>query len=144
MGKTVSPDVGNVARTRAIRIVSLLAVLAGVSVLFVTASRGGTPPPTPFSAQGSLKSGATSFVVKSIDPYKVILYPEAYPVRSSYAAVCLKGTTVSSLARSFSTAGTRNLLYLIPRRQDVCWFTVSGATPTDRGQIVVDVTPRGS
>jgi hypothetical protein len=91
---------------------------------------------------GSLKSGTTSYTVTINHPKKIILYPEATQVKTSYSIVCVKGTTVSHLSRSFTTGYTRNLLWHIPARQDVCYVAVAGTTPNDRGQIVVQSTTR--
>lgn len=89
---------------------------------------------------GSLKNGSTSYTVTVKHPKKIILYPESSRVKTSYSTVCVKGTTVSSLSRSFTTSFTRNLLYKIPPRQDVCYVAVAGASNKNVGQIVVDVT----
>jgi hypothetical protein len=93
-----------------------------------------------FERSGSLKNGTTSYTVKINHPKKIILYPEASQVRTSYSIVCVKGTSVSHLSRSFTTPFTRNLLWHIPARQDVCYVAVAAATKTDVGQIVVQVT----
>jgi hypothetical protein len=89
---------------------------------------------------GSLKNGTTAYTVTINHPKKIILYPEASQVKTSYSIVCVKGTTVSHLSRSFTTPFTRNLLWHIPARQDVCYVAVAGATPKDAGQIVVQST----
>jgi hypothetical protein len=91
---------------------------------------------------GSLKSGTTSYTVTVNQPKKIILYPESQQVRTSYSIVCVKGTTVTHLSRSFTTPFTRNLLWHIPARQDVCYVAVAGATPKNVGQIVIDSTSR--
>src|SRR4029077_15234528 len=83
---------------------------------------------------GSLKSGTTSYTVTVNQPKKIILYPESSQVRTSYSIVCVKGTTVTHLSRSFTTPFTRNLLWHIPARQDVCYVAVAGATPKNVGQ----------
>jgi hypothetical protein len=93
-----------------------------------------------FEKSGSLKNGTTSYTVKVEHPKKIILYPEATQVRTSYSIVCVKGGTVSHLSRTFTTPFTRNLLWHIPARQDVCYVAVAGATKNNRGQIVVQVT----
>ncbi len=93
-----------------------------------------------FEKSGSLKNGSTSYTVKVNHPKKIILYPEATQVRTSYSIVCLKGTKVSQLSRSFTTPFTRNVLWHIPPKQDVCYVAVAGATAKDVGQIVVQVT----
>lgn len=86
---------------------------------------------------GSLKSGSTSYAVTVRHPKKIELYPESLQVKTSYSIVCLKGTTASHFSRSFTTAFTRNLLWHIPARQDVCYVAVAGATTKAVGQIVV-------
>ena len=93
-----------------------------------------------FEKSGSLRNGTTSYTVKVNHPKKIILYSEASLVRTSYSIVCVKGTTVSHLSRSFTTPFTRNLLWHIPARQDVCYVAVAAATKKSVGQIVVQVT----
>jgi hypothetical protein len=93
-----------------------------------------------FQKSGSLKNGTTSYTVKVNHPKKITLYPEASPVRTSYSIVCVKGRKVSHLSRSFTTPFTRNLLWHIPPRQDVCYVAVAGAAEKNVGQIVVQVT----
>ena len=92
-----------------------------------------------FEKSGSLKSGATSYSLKVNHPKKIELFPEATQVRTSYSIVCVKGTKVSHLSRTFTTPFTRNLLWHIPARQDVCYVAVAAATTKDAGQIVVQV-----
>ena len=86
----------------------------------------------------SLKSGSTSFTLRVLHPKKIILFPQSQKVSTSYSIVCFKGAAVSRKARSFTSSYTRNLLYQIPQRQDVCYLAIAGATPKDIGQIVVD------
>jgi hypothetical protein len=93
-----------------------------------------------FEHSGSLKDGTTAYTVTVKHPKKIELYPEATQVRTSYSIVCVKGTKVSHLSRSFTTPFTRNLLWHIPAKQDVCYVSVAGATSNDRGQIVVQST----
>jgi hypothetical protein len=93
-----------------------------------------------FEKSGSLKNGSTSYTVTVNHPKKITLYPESSQVKTSYSIVCVKGTAVSHLSRSFTTPFTRNLLWHIPARQDVCYVAVAGATTKDVGQIVVQVT----
>jgi hypothetical protein len=88
----------------------------------------------------SLRSGTTSFTLRIAKPRKAILYPEAIRVRTSYSVSCLKGQAESHNARTFTTGYTRNLLYGVPPRQDVCYLAVAAATGSDRGQIVIDYT----
>ncbi|HEY3551703.1 MAG TPA: hypothetical protein VGK69_11700 [Gaiellaceae bacterium] len=94
-----------------------------------------------FEHSGSLKSGATSYTLTIKHPKKIELYPEASNgVRTSYSILCLKGTTVSHLSRSFDTPFTRNILWHIPAHQDVCYVAVAGATTKNVGQIVVQAS----
>jgi len=93
-----------------------------------------------FEKSGSLKSGTTSYTMKIVHPKKIELYPEATQVRTSYSIVCIKGTKFSHMSRTFTTPFTRNLLWHIPPRQDVCYLAVAGATAKNRGQIVVQVS----
>jgi len=116
----------------------LLAVAA--AVIIATAIVGLALAGT-FEHSGSLKNGTTSYTLTVKHPKKIELYPEApNGVRTSYSIVCLKGSTVSHLSRSFDTPFTRNLLWHIPPRQDVCYLAVAGATPKNVGQIVVQVS----
>lgn len=115
-------------------------LLSVAAVMIIAAAIAGFALAGTFEKSGSLKNGTTSYSVKINHPKKIILYPEATQVRTSYSIVCLKGTTVSSLSRSFTTPFTRNLLWHIPARQDVCYLAVAGATAKDAGQIVVQVT----
>ena len=89
---------------------------------------------------GSLKSGTASYTVTVNHPKKIILYPEASDVKTSYSIVCMKGTKVSHFSRSFTTPFTRNLLWRIPGKQDVCYVAVAAATSKNKGQVVVQWT----
>ena len=115
-------------------------LLSIATVMIIATAIAGFALAGTFEKSGSLKSGTTSYTVKISHPKKIILYPEATQVRTSYSIVCLKGSTVSSLSRSFTTPFTRNLLWHIPARQDVCYVAVAGATAKDGGQIVVQAT----
>jgi hypothetical protein len=108
----------------------------GIATAIVGLALAGT-----FERSGSLKSGATSYTVTAKHPKKIELYPEARNgVRTSYSIVCVKGTTVTHMSRSFNTPFTRNLLWHIPAHQDVCYVAVAGATKDHVGQIVVQVS----
>jgi hypothetical protein len=112
-----------------------------VSAVVIAIAISGFAIAGTFQRSGSLKGGATSYTMTVKHPKKIELYPEAQNgVRTSYSIVCLKGTTVSHLSRSFDTPFTRNLLWHIPAHQDVCYVTVAGATTTHVGQIVVQAT----
>lgn len=110
------------------------------AMTIATALAGFALAGTTFERSGSLKNGTTSYTVKINHPKKIILYPEASQVRTSYSIVCIKGTTVSHLSRSFTTPFTRNLLWHIPPKQEVCYVAVAAATKKDIGQIVVQTT----
>lgn len=90
----------------------------------------------------SLKRGATSFALTIKKPYKAILFPESREVTTSYSIVCLKNGVPSHYSRTFDTPFTRNLLYKIPTKQDVCYLAVAASSPEAIGQIVVDITTR--
>jgi hypothetical protein len=118
--------------------VKKLSIAAG-AVLIATALAGPALAGS-FEKSGSLKSGSTSFAFTVLHPKKIVLYPESSQVTTSYTIRCTRGTKVSRLSRTFTTPFTRNLLWRIPPRQDACHVAVRASTPTDRGQIVVDVT----
>jgi len=65
----------------------------------------------------------TAFSLRIRQPKKLLLYIGSAKVTAS--TKCVKGTTVSKLTRSFNTDGTRNLLWHIPSREDVCHVSVS-------------------
>jgi hypothetical protein len=115
-------------------------LLSIATAMIVTATIAGFALAGTFSKSGSLKNGATSYTVKINHPKKIILYPESSQVKTSYSIVCLKGSTVSQFSRSFTTTFTRNLLWHIPAKQDVCYVAIAAATPKDVGQIVVQGT----
>ena len=77
----------------------------------------------------------------SPEPKKIILYISQAKVTTTTR--CLKGTTVSKLSRSFHTDGTRNMLWLIAGRQDVCHVSVAAALKGGgTGYVSVNVYPR--
>ena len=81
---------------------------------------------------------SAAFSLRISHPKKIILYIGSAKVTATTR--CLKGTTVSKLSRSFSTDGTRNLLWHIAGREDVCHVTVSAAVRGQHGGYVsVDV-----
>jgi hypothetical protein len=80
----------------------------------------------------------TAFRLRISHPKKIILYITSAKV--STTTRCSKGTTVSKLSRSFATDGTRNMLWHIPGRQDMCYLSVSAAVRGQHGGYVnVDV-----
>ncbi|HKC77730.1 MAG TPA: hypothetical protein VKB70_05010 [Gaiellaceae bacterium] len=115
-------------------------LLSIAGVVIIAAAISGSALAGKFEKSGSLKSGSTSFSFTVKHPKKIELYPESSQVKTSYRITCTKGTKVSRLSRSFTTPFTRNLLWHIPPRQDSCRVAVTSSTPTNRGQIVVDVT----
>jgi len=79
-----------------------------------------------------------AFSLRISHPRKIILYIGSAKVTARTR--CIKGTTVSKLRRSFTTDGTRNLLWHIAGRQDVCRVSVSAAVRGQRsGYVSVDV-----
>ena len=80
----------------------------------------------------------TAFKLRIRQPKKIILYIGSAKVATT--TKCIKGTTASKLSRSFATDGTRNLLWHIAGRQDVCHVSVSAAVKGQHGGYVsVDV-----
>jgi hypothetical protein len=80
----------------------------------------------------------TAFTLRITQPKKIVLYIGSAKV--STTTRCVKGTTVSKLSRSFSTDGTRNLLWHIRGQQEVCHVSVSAAMKGQHGGYVsVDV-----
>lgn len=116
-----------------------LVALGAAGAIAASASASG-----PYVAKSvHVPKGATaSFSVRIPHPKKIILYGAGPNLETSTTTVCLKGATVSTVSRSFDTAGTRNLLYHIPGRQDVCYLAVAGAAGTVSGRLSVDVYPR--
>jgi hypothetical protein len=115
-------------------------LLSITGAMIVASSIAGLALAGTSEKSGSLKNGSTSYTVTVKHPKKIVLYPEASQVKTSYSIVCVKGNTVSNVSRSFTTPFTRSLLYKIPPRQDVCYVAVAGASKTGVGQIVIDVT----
>jgi len=80
----------------------------------------------------------TAFSLRIRQPKKILLYIGSAKVTATTR--CFKGTTLSKLSRSFATDGSRNLLWHIPARQDVCHVSVSAAVRGQHGGYVsVDV-----
>ena len=80
----------------------------------------------------------TAFRLRIAQPKKILLYIGSAKV--STTTKCVRGTTVSKLSRSFTTDGSRNLLWHIAGRQDVCHVSVSAAVKGQHGGYVsVDV-----
>ena len=84
---------------------------------------------------------SAAFSVRIPEPKKIILYIGQAKVTTTTR--CLKGTTVSKVSRSFHTDGTRNMLWHIASRQDVCHVSVTAALRGQgTGYVSVDVYPR--
>jgi hypothetical protein len=115
-------------------------MLSVAAAMIIATTLAGFALAGTFEKSGSLKHGTTSYTLTIKHPKKIILYPEASQVSTSYSIVCVKGTTVSRLSRTFSTPFTRDLLWRIPPRQDVCYLAVAGAAKKAGGQIVVQAT----
>src|SRR5215475_151842 len=86
----------------------------------------------------SAKHPRTAFRLRIRQPKKILLYIGSAKVATKTR--CIKGTTVSTQSRSFTTGGSRNLLWHIAGRQDVCHVSVSAAVKGQHGGYVsVDV-----
>jgi hypothetical protein len=82
-----------------------------------------------------------AFSVRIPKPKKIILYIGQANVTTTTR--CLKGAKVSKLTRSFNTDGTRNMLWHIASRQDVCHVSVTAALRGQgTGYVSVEVYPR--
>jgi hypothetical protein len=126
-------------RLRRIKRVLHLVALITAGVIAASASASG-----PYIAKSVYipRAGSASFSVRILRPYKIILYGAGPNLKTSTTTVCLKGTTVSTVSRSFDTAGTRNLLYHIRGGQDVCYLAVAGTAGRFSGRLSVDVYRR--
>jgi hypothetical protein len=120
------------------RILYLVALIAA-GVIAASASASGT-----YIAKSVLLSphSTASFNVRIPHPKQIILYGTDTNLHTSTVTMCLKGTTVSTKSRSFTVGTTRNMLFQIPPRQDVCYLSVTGATGSLNGRLSVQVTPR--
>lgn len=109
-------------------------VIAGTITGFARAADGATVKSVHLNAQHP----RAAFRLRISQPKKIVLYIGSAKVATTTR--CLRGTTVSKLSRSFSTDGTRNLLWHIRGRQDVCHVSVSAAVRGQHGGYVsVDV-----
>jgi hypothetical protein len=90
------------------------------------------------SAHLNAQHPSAAFSLRIRQPKKIILYIGSAKVATTTR--CTKGETVSTRSRSFATDGTRNLLWHIAGRQDVCHVSVSAAVKGQHGGYVsVDV-----
>jgi hypothetical protein len=112
-------------------------VVAGAITGFALAGTASTVKSVRLNAQNP----STAFSLRIGQPKKIILYIGQAKVRTTTR--CLKGTTVSKLSRSFQTDGTRNMLWHIAGRQDVCHVSVAAVLKgRGTGYVSVDVYPR--
>jgi hypothetical protein len=120
------------------RIPYLVAAFVAAAVC-ATASASG--PYVAKSVHLNARHRSAAFSVRIPKPKKIILYITQAKVTTTTR--CLKGTTVSKLSRSFHTDGTRNMLWLIAGRQDVCHVSVAAALKGGgTGYVSVSVYPR--
>ena len=120
------------------RILCLVAlVAAGVIAAAASASGGHTAKSVHLTAGNS----RAAFSVRASQPKKIILYMSTANVKTTTR--CVKGMKVSKLTRSFHTDGTRNMLWHMAGRQDVCHVSVTAALKGQgTGYVSVDVYPR--
>jgi hypothetical protein len=120
------------------RIPYLVAVFVAAA-LCATALASG--PYTAKSVHLNAQKPSAAFSVRISKPKKIILYIGQAKVTTTTR--CVKGTTVSKVRRSFHTDGTRNMLWHIAARQDVCHVSVAAALRGGgTGFVGVDVYPR--
>ena len=116
-----------------------LVALVAAGVIAAGASASGAY--TAKSVHLTARNPRAAFTVRIPQPKKIILYIGQAKVTTTTR--CLKGTTVSKLTRSFHTDGTRNMLWHIAARQDVCHVSVTAALRGQgTGYVSVDVYPR--
>jgi len=116
-----------------------LVALVAAGVIAAGASASG--PYTAKSVHLNARNPRAAFTVRIPQPKKIILYIGQAKVTTTTR--CLKGTTVSKLTRSFHTDGTRNMLWHIAARQDVCHVSITAALRGQgTGYVSVDVYPR--
>lgn len=108
----------------------LAAAISGVAL----AGTGATVKSVHLNAQHP----RTAFRLRIPHPKKIVLYIGSANVATT--TKCVNGTTVSKRSRSFTTSGTRNMLWHIRGPQDVCYLSVSAAVKGQHGGYVsVDV-----
>src|SRR3954462_2090961 len=116
--------------------------VAGVGAGAIAAAASASGPYTAKSVHLNVRNPRAAFSIPIHQPKKLILYITQAKVTPTTR--CLKGTTVSKLTRSFHTDGTRNMLWHIAGRQDVCHVSVAAALKKGQGTgyVSVDVYPR--
>ena len=81
---------------------------------------------------------STAFRLRIPQPKKILLYIGSAKVTATTR--CTRGSTVTKRTRSFATDGSRNLLWHIAGRQDVCHVSVSATLKgRSHGYVSVDV-----
>jgi hypothetical protein len=113
------------------------ALVVGATITgFALAGNGATVKSVHLTAQNP----RTAFRLRISQPNKIILYIGSAKVATTTR--CVRGTKVSTLSRSFSTDGTRNMLWHIRGQQDVCHLSVSASMRGDHGGYVSVVVYR--
>ncbi len=116
-------------------------VAAAFVAAAVCATASASGPYIAKSVHLNARHRSAAFSVRIPKPKKIILYISQAKVTTTTR--CLKGTTVSKLSRSFDTDGTRNMLWQIAGRQDVCHVSVAAALKGGgSGYVSVSVYPR--
>ena len=115
--------------------------LLNVAVVLVVAAAatgfalGGT---TVKSVHLTAQNPGTAFKLRINQPKKIVLYIGSAKVTTT--TKCISGTRVSTQRRSFTTDGTRNMLWRIRGPQDVCHLSVAATVKGQHGGYVsVDV-----
>ena len=124
---------------RGMKRIPYLVALVAAGVIAAAASASGAY--TAKSAHLTAQHPRAAFTVRASQPKKIILYIGGAKVTTTTR--CRKGTTVSKLTRSFDTGGTRNMLWHMAGKQDVCHVSVTAALKGQgAGYVSVDVYPR--
>ena len=121
------------------KLLSLAAALVGAAAIagFALAGTWTTGKSVHLDAQNP----TAAFHLRISQPEKILLFVNAAKVTATTR--CTKGTKVSKLSRSFATDGSRNLLWHISARQDVCRVSVSASVKgSNPGYVAVDVMKR--
>jgi hypothetical protein len=119
----------------------ILCLVAVVAAGVITAAASASGPYTAKSVHLNARNPSAAFTVRISQPKKIILYIGTAKVRTTTR--CVKGATVSKLSRSFHTDGTRNMLWHIAGKQDVCHVSVKATLKGQgTGYVSVDVYPR--
>jgi hypothetical protein len=120
------------------RILYLVATFIAAAVCGTALASG---PYIAKSVHLNARNPSAAFSVRITQPKKIILYIGQAKVTTTTR--CLKGATVSKLSRTFHTDGTRNMLWHIAGRQDVCHVSVAAALKArGTGYVSVNAYPR--